>query len=115
MFQVQATDQDAGVNGVITYSLASVSSNGASKFSVHPASGSVRVIGNVVRNTLYTLLIQATDNAAVDQQKSSQTAVLVNVTRTGNEGPSIPATNYNIYVSEGVPIDTSVFAVPVSI
>ncbi|XP_046579034.1 cadherin-99C-like [Haliotis rubra] len=109
---VVATDADTGVNGAITYSLVSVSGDGDGKFQVDSVSGSIQIVGSVVRNTIYTLSIQATDNALDGEQKSAQTAVIVNVTRTGNEGPSIPSPNYSLSISEGVPIDTSIFAVP---
>lgn len=44
----------------------------------------------------------------------STAAVVVNVTKSINLGPSIPANVYNVFVSEGVPVSTSIFQTPVS-
>ncbi|XP_041364040.1 cadherin-99C-like [Gigantopelta aegis] len=109
---VQATDADSGDNGIVTYEISAVSNNGEGKFAVDANSGSLQVVGQVLRDELYTITIQATDKAEPGQRRASQTAVLVNVTRVGNLGPAIPASTYSITVSEGVTIGASVFATP---
>ena len=97
----------------MTYKISSISNNGGDKFSIDTNSGNLQVVGQVLREELYTITVQASDNAEPGQRRVSQTAVLVNVTRVGNLGPSIPASTYSITVSEGVTIGSSVFATPV--
>ena len=45
---------------------------------------------------------------------SANTVVVVNVVRTGDQAPTFTADAYTIYVSEGIPNDTSIFELGVS-
>ncbi|KAL8559117.1 hypothetical protein ACOMHN_046165 [Nucella lapillus] len=111
---VTATDADTGFNQVVSYSIADVNNNGGSLFSIAGGSGALSAVGVLPRNTLYTIIVQASDNPNIGSSRSTTAAVVVNVTKSVNQGPSIPASVYNTVVSEGVPLATSVFNTPAS-
>lgn len=58
---MNATDEDSGLFGLVTYQLVSVTNNGAGKFQVG-TDGTVSVIGPVQRREHYDLIISASDS-----------------------------------------------------
>lgn len=46
--------------------------------------------------------------------RSGETVLLVDVVADGNTPPQIGASRYDVYVSEGVPINSQIFTIPVS-
>jgi hypothetical protein len=66
-WQVTATDGDTGANALVTYSISDVSNSGASRFSIDSSSGRLSVVGTIVRDTVYTIIVQARDNPTTGQ------------------------------------------------
>ncbi|XP_076458556.1 cadherin-99C-like [Babylonia areolata] len=111
---VSATDADTGFNQVVTYSIDAVNNNGGSLFSISSGSGVLSAVGVLTRGSLYTVVVKASDSPTFGESRFSTAAVVVNVTKSINQGPSIPANVYNVFISEGVPLATSIFATPAS-
>ena len=61
LLTVTATDADSGQFGAITYSITSVSNNGADLFNIGPGSGLIQADGSFAGNTSYTITVQASD------------------------------------------------------
>ncbi|XP_064595075.1 cadherin-99C-like [Liolophura sinensis] len=112
---VLATDSDSGLNGQITYSITSVTNGGAGKFAISDIpnnnGATVNVIGSVTRGEQYALTIRATDKATVGKL-SGETVLVVDVVADGNTPPQIGASRYDVFVSEGVPVDSRIFSIP---
>ncbi|KAH9514450.1 hypothetical protein Btru_025288 [Bulinus truncatus] len=107
---VQATDVDFGP---VVYSLSRVSpSNGTSKFAVSRPSGAVTLQNSVMAGEIYTVYVTVADQG--NPVRSVETVVVVTVTPLINQAPSFQATQYTIYVSEGVPVSSSLFTLPVT-
>lgn len=64
---VNATDADDGVDGEVTYTIASITNNGNGKFTVDPTSGLVELTGSLDRETQSTYMIEifATDGGQI--------------------------------------------------
>ncbi|XP_064602244.1 protocadherin Fat 4-like [Liolophura sinensis] len=66
-----ATDSDPGLFGMITYSISTVSSSGASLFEVNPTSGKIFLLRSLNYDTLpagekyYTIVVKATDGGGL--------------------------------------------------
>ncbi|KAH9514477.1 hypothetical protein Btru_025371, partial [Bulinus truncatus] len=107
---VQATDVDFGP---VVYSLSRVSpSNGTSKFAVSRPSGAVTLQNSVMAGEIYTVYVTVADQG--NPVRSVETVVVVTVTPFNNQAPTFLSDHYTIYVSEGVPVSSSLFTLPVT-
>lgn len=108
IFTVKASDRDENDN--ITYSIYHVSNNGNKKFKIDPSTGVIESISKLNAGEQYSLTIQATDLA----RTSSQAILEVNVIPGPNKQPPIfDETNYNVEVSEGVVLNSSIITIKV--
>ncbi|XP_014233945.1 cadherin-99C isoform X2 [Trichogramma pretiosum] len=105
VIKVEATDNDAGVNAEITYSIYHVSNNGLQKFKIDPKSGQIESTGKLNAGEQYSITVQATDNGG----RYSQTIVEVNVVPGPNtRSPVFQQHVYEVQVSEGASINSTV-------
>ncbi|KAG8256727.1 hypothetical protein J6590_063040 [Homalodisca vitripennis] len=103
--KVVATDNDLGANAEITYSIYHVSNNGQNRFKIDALSGAIEAIGKLNAAEQYSITVQATDHGG----KSSQTIVEVTVVPGPNtRSPVFQQSSYQVTVSEGAPINSSV-------
>ncbi|XP_061181977.1 cadherin-99C-like isoform X2 [Saccostrea echinata] len=117
LLDVSASDADSGANGDIVYTIQSVSNNGASKFSIQPSSqtgrATISCIGSVAEGEIYVIMVAATDQGQpVSERRTATVPMEVTVTPLGTRPPVIEAPAFTIYVSEAVPITSSVFTIP---
>lgn len=107
-----ATDNDEGENAEITYSIYHVSNNGLQKFKIDPKTGIIETIGKLNAGEQYSITVQATDKGG----KYSQTIVEVNVIPGPNtRSPVFQQPVYEVQVSEGASINSTVATITVSI
>nr|XP_014277946.1 cadherin-99C-like isoform X1 [Halyomorpha halys] len=105
IIEVQATDNDLGENAIISYSIYHVSNNGRNKFNINPQTGEIDSVGKLTAGEQYSITVQATDAGG----KSSQTIVEVNIVPGPNtRSPVFKESNYEVTVSEGAPINSTV-------
>ncbi|XP_064617401.1 cadherin-87A-like [Liolophura sinensis] len=110
VIRVNATDEDAGENGRLRYSL----QGSLGDFSINPQSGLITVNNKLdsVRE-LYRLIVVATDNGS-PRQRSSSATVNVNILDKNNKLPYFPEALYTTTVSEGEAADNVVLKVSAS-
>ncbi|XP_053680241.1 cadherin-99C [Anopheles nili] len=102
---VQATDNDAGDNAAITYSIFHVSNNGANKFAIDPSTGEIETRTRLNAGEQYSITVQATDVGGL----SSQAIVEVTITPGPNtKPPRFAKPVYEVQVSEGAEINSTV-------
>lgn len=112
VIRVQATDNDEGDNAVITYSIYHVSNNGNNKFSIDSKTGDIESTGKLNAGDQYSLTVQATDTGGL----YSQAIVEVTVSPGPNtQSPVFEQSVYEIEVSEGATINSTVSTVLVNI
>ncbi|XP_047001442.1 cadherin-99C [Schistocerca americana] len=105
VYTVVATDDDLGENAEISYSIYHVSNNGRQKFKIEPKTGEIFTIGKLIAGEQYSITVQATDKGG----KYSQTIVEVNVVPGPNtRSPVFEQQTYEVQVSEGAPINSTV-------
>ena len=107
LLTVTAADSDSGSDGDVTYS---ISSGASGKFSINPATGEVRLVAGLDRETVqqYTLLILATDAGTNPGAKTGSYTLTVDITDVNDETPVCSATSYAATVSEDATASTSV-------
>ncbi|XP_039436004.1 cadherin-99C [Culex pipiens pallens] len=106
--KVSATDNDAGENAVVTYSIFHVSNNGASKFTVDPKTGEIETRSRLNAGEQYSITVQAADIGGL----TSQAIVEVSVTPGPNtKPPRFVKPVYDVQVSEGAEINSTVIVV----
>eukprot|EP00058_Branchiostoma_floridae_P002319 XP_002587807.1 hypothetical protein BRAFLDRAFT_92256 [Branchiostoma floridae] len=104
-FSVTATDEDAGLNGLISYSI--TGGNPGDRFGVFPD-------GNLyVRNALdrevqsrYVLIVEAQDNGV--EAKSAVANVTVEILDENDNRPLFANSTYNLFLDEEAPAQTMV-------
>ncbi|KAL1505298.1 hypothetical protein ABEB36_004893 [Hypothenemus hampei] len=102
---IHATDKDEGENAEVKYSIYHVSNNGNNKFTINRDSGLISSLGKLNAGEQYSLTVQATDSGGL----YSQAIVEVTVTPGPNtEAPIFEQTVYDIEVSEGASINSTV-------
>ena len=105
IFQLKATDLDAGINAVSVYSLVNASSPA---FSVDATTGYIMLATPLqVTQGQYTLTIQAADFLV--PAMSSTTQVIVTVIPTSNTPPSITLSASSLSIAETVPVNSTIF------
>uniref|UniRef100_A0A182XVF3 Cadherin domain-containing protein n=1 Tax=Anopheles stephensi TaxID=30069 RepID=A0A182XVF3_ANOST len=103
--KVQATDNDAADNAVITYSIFHVSNNGGSKFAIDPSTGEIETRTRLNAGEQYSITVQASDVGGL----SSQAIVEVTITPGPNtKPPRFAKPVYEVQVSEGAEINSTV-------
>lgn len=108
---IQATDHDIGENALVTYSIYHVSNNGNNKFIINPTSGVLETNGKLHAGEQYSLTVKATDRGGLHSQ------VIVEVTVTpgpNTKSPIFEQSVYDIEVSEGATINSTVATIMVS-
>lgn len=109
LMTVQATDNDE--DDLITYSLYHVSNNGNDRFKVSPITGRIDAIGKFNAGEQFSLTVQATDKGGL----SNQAILEVNIIPGPNKrGPIFEQSIYDIQVSEGAILNSSIATVLVS-
>lgn len=109
---MEATDNDEGENAEITYSIYHVSNNGLHKFKIDPKTGVIESVRKLNAGEQYSITVQATDKGG----KYSQTIVEVNVIPGPNtRSPVFQQPVYEVQVSEGASINSTVATITVSI
>lgn len=109
---IQATDNDEGDNAFITYSLYHVSNNGLNKFIINSKSGIIETTGKLNAGDQYSLTVQATDRGGL----YSQAIVEVTISPGPNtQSPIFEQNIYDIEVSEGATINSTVTTVTVKV
>ncbi|XP_078600673.1 protocadherin Fat 4-like [Branchiostoma floridae x Branchiostoma japonicum] len=103
---VSATDLDAGENGNIRYTL---TGDLGDKFEVNPSTGQIITIGLLDRETqsLYTMVVTATDSSAADAHSSSAT-VIVTVSDVDDNVPAFVDRSIDAYLPDNAPTGTFV-------
>lgn len=108
---IKATDNDEGDNAIITYSIYHVSNNGNNKFVINPDTGVLETTGKLNAGDQYSLTVQATDKGGL----YSQAIVEVTISPGPNtQSPIFEQTIYDIEVSEGTTINSTVATIMVS-
>lgn len=103
--QIKATDIDEGQNANVSYSINHVSNQGHSKFHIDPSTGWIETTGRMMAGDQYSITVQATDSGGL----YSQTIVEVVVVAGPNtKSPMFSQASYEVTVSEGSPINTTV-------
>ncbi|XP_046564845.1 cadherin-23-like [Haliotis rubra] len=113
-----ATDADLGDDGVISYSIASVTAaSGTSapdKFSIASSTGELMVAGELDVDTgtngesSYTVVIRASDKGAT--ARTLDGSIVVTLTNVNDNAPTFDQTDYTASVSEASAVGTAVIA-----
>ncbi|KAF4085313.1 hypothetical protein AMELA_G00115940 [Ameiurus melas] len=97
-----ASDTDEGPNGLISYSIVAGSWG---HFVINNRTGLISVAPgvNLTVGSSYALTVKATDNAAIDQRRSSITTVYIEVLPPNNQSPPrFPQLLYSLEISEAM-------------
>eukprot|EP00794_Sanderia_malayensis_P011813 gene11813-13037_t len=119
IMQANATDRDAGKNGIVAYSIVSGDANGF--ISIDSQTGRMKVARLIDRESnlvtknsaglgLFSLTVKATDQAE-SNAKSSTVTVTVIVTDVNDNAPTFAESHYSAGVSEGANLLTRVATV----
>ncbi|CAG7733991.1 unnamed protein product, partial [Allacma fusca] len=105
IIQIEAEDNDEGINAQIRYSLHHISNNGKDKFVINETTGLLEAVGKLNSGEQYSLTVQATDGGG----RSTQEILEVNLVNGPNlKSPSFPQLVYDVAVSEGASIGSEV-------
>ncbi|XP_053094750.1 protocadherin-15b isoform X2 [Pangasianodon hypophthalmus] len=97
-----ASDTDEGPNGLISYSIVA---GARGHFIINNRTGLISVAPgvNLTVGSSYALTVKATDNAAIDQRRSSITTVYIEVLPPNNQSPPrFPQLLYSLEISEAM-------------
>ncbi|KAI5103079.1 protocadherin-15 isoform X2, partial [Silurus meridionalis] len=97
-----ASDTDEGSNGLISYSIVAGSQG---HFIINNQTGQISVAPgvNLTVGSTYTLTVKATDNAVIDQRRSSISTVYIEVLPPNNQSPPrFPQLTYSHEISEAM-------------
>lgn len=112
VMDVKATDNDEGENAEVTYSIYHVSNNGNNKFTINPVTGSLDTVSKLNAGEQFSLTVQATDSGGL----YSQAIVEVTISPGPNtQSPIFEQSVYDIEVSEGATINSTVATITVGI
>ncbi|XP_046901955.1 protocadherin gamma-A11-like isoform X23 [Hypomesus transpacificus] len=106
LVKVIATDEDEGVNGIITYYINHVSDSTKRLFQIDRNSGEITVIGELdhEKASSYEVEIQAEDGGG----QAGHCKVLVEITDINDNAPSITVKSVNNPIPENVPPGTEI-------
>lgn len=107
---IKGIDNDDGENAIIKYSIYHVSNNGNNKFTINENTGDLYTTGKLNAGDQYSLTVQATDKGGL----YSQAIVEVTISPGPNtQSPIFEQSVYDIEVSEGATINSSVATITV--
>lgn len=106
--KVTATDNDAGENAVVTYSIYHVSNNGASKFSIDSKTGEIETRAKMNAGEQFSITVQASDIGGLYSQAIVEVAVSPG---PNTKPPKFVKPVYEVQVSEGAEINSTVAVV----
>lgn len=106
--KANATDNDAGENSAIVYSIHHVSNNGAKKFTIDRKSGEIETQGKLVAGERYSLTVQASDIGNLYSQAIVEVTVIPG---PNTKPPKFLKTVHEVQVSEGADINSTVAVV----
>ncbi|XP_061045688.1 protocadherin alpha-11 isoform X4 [Eubalaena glacialis] len=111
---LNATDQDEGVNGEVTYSLMSIKPSGKGLFTLHENSGEVRVNGTLdyEENKFYEIDVQATDKG--NPPMAGHCTVWVEILDANDNAPEVTVTSLSLPVREDTQPSTVIALISVS-
>ncbi|XP_070182145.1 protocadherin Fat 1-like [Littorina saxatilis] len=110
LVSLNASEIEGGDSSQLNYTIKDVYPDGlAGMFRIN-ASGGVFLQGAVSAGDSFTLQTEVSGLGHTDQTAS--VAVIVDVTPDGNQPPKFTANNYTIYVSEAVPVQSSLWNIP---
>ncbi|CAM2118416.1 unnamed protein product [Caretta caretta] len=115
VIKLNATDQDEGTNGEITYSFSSHARQKIRRlFSIQDRTGEVRVLGNVdyEDGTVYEVDVRAKDQGSPSMD--AHCSVLVEITDVNYNAPRIRFTSFSAAVREDAPAGTAVALLSIS-
>ncbi|XP_069396685.1 protocadherin alpha-11 isoform X5 [Delphinus delphis] len=114
VIKLNATDQDEGVNGEVTYSLMSIKPNGKRLFTLHENSGEVRVNGTLdyEENKVYEIDVQATDKG--NPPMAGHCTVWVEILDANDNAPEVTVTSLSLPVREDTQPSTVIALISVS-
>ncbi|XP_061279673.1 protocadherin alpha-11 isoform X4 [Bos javanicus] len=100
VIQLNATDQDEGVNGEVTYSLMSIKPKGKPLFTLDENNGEVKVNGTLdyEENKFYEIEVQATDKG--NPPMAGHCTVWVEILDANDNSPEITVTSLSLPVRE---------------
>lgn len=104
IIQVDSSDKDQGANGLVKYSIL----GGTDNFIIHEETGVVTVTKPLdrERHPVYTLKVEARDQAANEPQLLSTVLLKVVLEDVNDNPPKFVPPNYRVKVREDVPIGT---------
>ncbi|KAL4226469.1 hypothetical protein ACF0H5_014452 [Mactra antiquata] len=107
---VDATDNDDGEDGDITYSIISVTNSGTGLFSINPTTGVVSTSGSLDREmqSLYEVTVIAADAGTNPGAFSATYSLTVTITDINDMTPVCTQTLYQAAISEDSVVGTSV-------
>ncbi|KAK7080227.1 hypothetical protein SK128_015764 [Halocaridina rubra] len=109
--EINATDNDAGENSVVRYTIHHISNNGKDKFSMNATTGLLALVGEVDAGDQYLVTVRATDKGGL----SGQSIIEVNVNRGPNTGgPVFTLPRYSSAVSEGAAPNSAILTLTAS-
>lgn len=108
VIKVNATDNDAGDNAVIKYSIYHVSNNGAAKFTINENTGEIEARGKFSAGEQYSITVQATDIGGLHAQAIVEIKIIPG---PNTKAPRFLKPVYDVQVSEGAEINSTVTVV----
>ncbi|KAI4569891.1 hypothetical protein MJT46_007185 [Ovis ammon polii x Ovis aries] len=114
VIQLNATDEDEGVNGEVTYSLMSIKPNGKPLFTLDENKGEVKVNGTLdyEENKFYEIEVQATDKG--NPPMAGHCTVWVEILDANDNAPEITVTSLSLPVREDTQPSTVIALISVS-
>lgn len=106
--KANATDNDSGENAVIIYSIHHVSNNGLKKFTIDRKTGEIETQGRLVAGERYSITVQASDIGNLYSQAIVEVTIIPG---PNTKPPKFLKTVYEVQVSEGADINSTVTAV----
>ena len=105
IIEIEATDDDLDIHGVIRYSI--VAGNSQNAFAIGSSSGNISVVKNLDREAVssYTLTVRATDSLPANgDERSADTTVTITVTDINDNFPIfVPAVySTSVYETAGI-------------
>jgi hypothetical protein len=109
ILQVEAMDQDSGLNGEVTFAINS--GDDLNHFSINATSGSIQVNDNLDREMIdqYILSVQASDSGS--PPNTASVFVYITITDEGDNPPIFTSANFSGEVVENSPSETFVLQV----